>query len=519
MAPGGSSPASPAHQAPEAPAPRKRLFLVTGASGYVGGRLVRALEERGERVRCLARRPDDLTARVSPGIEVVGGDVLDAPSLRPALDGVDTAFYLVHAMGSRSDFEDKERRGAMNFARAARAAGVRRIVYLGGLGTATDLSPHLASRQDVGRILRESGVTTVELRASIILGSGSLSFEIVRALVERLPVLVTPRWVRQLTQPIAIEDVIAYLVAAPDAPVTASEVVEIGGPDRVSYVDLIREHAAQRGLRRHIIRVPVLTPWLSSLWLGLVTPVYARVGRKLIDSLRNATVVTSPRAAELFPQVRPRGMREALERALANEDREFAETRWSDARSSLGTDSLWGGAHSGSRLVDSRALPVAATASATFHAVARIGGDVGWYYGDWLWGLRGALDLLVGGAGMRRSRRDPNMLLPGDPLDFWRVEAVERDRLLRLRAEMKVPGRAWLQFEVTGRGDRSEIRQTALFEPRGIAGLAYWYALYPLHNLVFAGMLRGIAAAAEGLEQVDIVSAANVGLGRRLADA
>jgi uncharacterized protein YbjT (DUF2867 family) len=476
--------------------PDNRLLLVTGASGYVGGRLVRALEERGERIRCLARRPQDLAARLSPAIEVVGGDVLDARSLEAALEGVDTAFYLVHGMGSRTDFEEEDRRGATNFARAARAAGVRRIVYLGGLGMATDLSPHLSSRQEVGRILRESGVTTIELRASIILGSGSLSFEMVRALVERLPVLVTPRWVRQLTQPIAIEDVIEYLVASPDAAASGSEVVEIGGPDQVSYLDLMREHARQRGLRRLIIQVPVLTPWLSSLWLGLVTPVYARVGRKLIDSLRNETVVTSARARELYPAIRPRGVGEALERARANEDREFAETRWSDARSSLGV-TQWGGAQSGSRLVDSRAVPVAATSRASFGAIARIGGDVGWYYANWLWRMRGALDLLVGGAGMRRSRRDPDSLFPGDPLDFWRVEAVERDHLVRLRAEMKVPGRAWLQFEVLGDGDRSVIRQTALFEPRGLAGLAYWYVLYPVHSLIFAGMLRGIATAAE----------------------
>jgi uncharacterized protein YbjT (DUF2867 family) len=487
---------------PVRPAPTRssvgtRIILVTGASGYVGGRLVRALEERCERVRCLARRPQDIAPRVSPDIEVVGGDVQDAPSLARALDGVDTAFYLVHGMGSRSDFQGEDRRGATNFALAARAAGVRRIVYLGGLGTATDLSPHLASRHEVGRILRESGVTTIELRASIILGSGSLSFEMIRALVERLPVLVTPRWVRQLTQPIAIEDVIAYLVASPDTAVAGSEVIEIGGPERVSYLDLLREHARQRGLKRLIVRVPVLTPWLSSLWLGLVTPVYARVGRKLIDSLRNETVVTSSRARELFPTIVPRGMREALARARANEDRELAETRWTDARSSLGPTAPWGGAHAGSRLVDSRALPVAATSHASFAAITRIGGEAGWYYANWLWRVRGALDLIVGGAGMRRSRRDPGALLPGDPLDFWRVEAVESDRLVRLRAEMKVPGRAWLQFEVLGEGDHSVIRQTALFEPRGLAGLAYWYALYPLHSLIFAGMLRGIATEAE----------------------
>jgi uncharacterized protein YbjT (DUF2867 family) len=477
-------------------APGTRLLLVTGASGYVGGRLLRALAQRGERVRCLARRPEELRARVAPGVEVVGGDVLDAASLARALAGVDAAYYLVHGMGSPRDFREEDRRGAATFARAARDAGVRRLVYLGGLGTATDLSPHLASRHEVGEILRASGVPTIELRASIILGSGSLSFEMLRALVERLPVLVTPRWVRQLTQPIAIEDVIAYLVAAPDVPAAGSVVVEVGGPDRVSYVDLMREHAAQRGLRRLIVGVPVLTPRLSSLWLGLVTPVYARVGRKLIDSLRNETVVTSAVARELFPAIRPRGVREALARARANEDREFAETRWSDARSSVGPAQPWGGAPAGSRLVDSRATSVAAPADAAYGAIARIGGDVGWYYASWLWRLRGALDLLVGGAGMRRGRRDPGALLPGDPLDFWRVEAVEPGRLLRLRAEMKVPGRAWLQFEVACEGEGSVVRQTAIFEPRGLAGLAYWYGLYPLHGLIFAGMLRGVAAAA-----------------------
>lgn len=472
------------------------LRLVTGASGYIGGRLLRALHDRGDRVRGMARNADEMRARVAEGVEVVHGDVLDLSSLETALAGVHTAFYLIHAMAAPRDFAREEREGAQNFARAARTAGVQRIVYLGGLGRDSELSPHLASRQAVGRLLRDTGIPTIELRASVILGSGSLSFELVRALVERLPVMLTPRWVSQRTQPIAIDDVVAYLIAAADVTLAESSVAEIGGRDCVSYLDIMREYASQRGLRRMFVRVPLLTPWLSGRWLGLVTPVYARVGRKLIDGVRNETVVTSPRAAELFPDIHPRGMSAAIAHARANEDREFAETRWSDARSSLGGALPWGGTQLGSRLVDTRQIAVACSPAAAFRPIERIGGSVGWYYGDWLWQLRGFLDLLVGGAGMRRSRRDPQTLRRGDALDFWRVEAIERDRLLRLRAEMKVPGRAWLQFEVSGNELGSVIRQTAVFEPKGLAGLTYWYALYPVHRLIFRGMLREIGRAA-----------------------
>ena len=473
------------------------LVLVTGATGYIGGRLLRALHERGRRVRCMARRPDDVRARIPDEIEIVRGDVLDSASLTAALDGVHTAYYLIHAMATPRDFASEECAGARHFARAARDAGVQRIIYLGGLGTDEGLSPHLASRHEVGRILRETGVITIELRAAVILGSGSLSFELVRALVERLPVMLTPRWVSQRTQPIAIEDVINYLVAAADVSLSESVVAEIGGRDRVSYLDVMREYASQRNLRRVFIRVPLLTPWLSGRWLGLVTPVYARVGRKLIDSVRHETVVTSPTAAALFPNIRPRGVHEAIAQALSNEDREFAETRWSDARSSLGNSSAWGGSTLGSRRVDSRVTSVSASTVAAFRPIERIGGTVGWYYGNWLWRLRGFLDLLAGGAGMRRGRRNPSTLHQGDAVDFWRVDAIEPAHLLRLTPEMKLPGRAWLQFEVSNEGTQTEIRQTAVFEPHGLFGLLYWYALYPIHGLIFSGMLNGIARTAE----------------------
>lgn len=476
-------------------------ILLTGATGYVGGRLLRILEQEGLRVRCLARRPEYLRGRVGPATEVVQADLADAASLGPALAGVDAAYYLVHSMGSDEAFDAADRAAAAGFARAAREAGVGRIVYLGGLGHGPGLSPHLESRQEVGRILRESGVPTLELRASIVIGSGSLSFEMIRALVEKLPVMITPRWTRALAQPIAIEDVLAYLVAALDAPIDGDGVYEIGGAERVSYADLMREYARQRGLRRWVVPVPVLSPRLSSLWLGLVTPLYARVGRKLIDSVRNDTVVTDERALRAFA-VRPRGFREAIARALVHEDREIAETRWSDALSALGEPRSFGGVAFGGRLVDSRSERVPCAPADAMAPIRRIGGDAGWYAMDWLWRVRGFVDLLVGGVGMRRGRRDPEQLRAGDPLDFWRVEGFEPDRLLRLQAEMRLPGRAWLQFEVEPDAGGSVVRQTAIFDPVGLSGLAYWYALYPFHRLIFAGMLRGIARRAlEGAAQ------------------
>ena len=475
-----------------------RLVLVTGATGYVGSRLMVALERDGHRVRCMARRPEALRGRVGKGTEVVQGDCLESAGLGHALAGVHTAYYFVHSMGATKGFAELDRRAARRFGEAALAAGVRRIIYLGGLGEpGDDLSLHLKSRQETGEILRQSGVPVVEFRASIVIGSGSLSFEMVRALVERLPVLICPKWVSVAAQPIAIEDLIAYLVSALDLPEDRAGIFPIGGPDVVSYGDIMREYARQRGLRRWLISVPVLTPRLSSLWLGLVTPLYARVGRKLIDSLKNPTIVHGDSARRTFP-VHPRSLCEAIARAASLEDVEQAATRWSDALSAGGLQPAgWGGARLGTRIVDSRAVTVEAPPAAAFAPVRRIGGAQGWYFGNALWRLRGFLDLLVGGIGMRRGRRDPEMPHPGDVLDFWRIEAYEPDRLLRLAAEMKIPGRAWLQFEVTAQiGGGSEIRQTAIFDPAGLAGLLYWYVLYPLHAIIFRGMLDGIAARA-----------------------
>jgi uncharacterized protein YbjT (DUF2867 family) len=473
-----------------------RRVALTGATGYVGGRLLPLLEARGFAVRCLAREPSHLSARVGPGTEVVRADAVAGVGLREALEGVDSAFYLIHSMGSRRGFETADRRAAGNFAAAAREAGVHRIVYLGGLADESqELSPHLRSRIEVGRVLRASGVPVVELRASIVIGPGSLSFEMIRSLVEHLPVLVTPRWVSMPAQPIGIDDLLAYLMQALEIDARGSPIFEIGGADRMSYEDLMREVARQRGLRRWMIRVPVLTPGLSSLWLGLVTPLYARVGRKLIDSIRHPTVVRDDAARRTFSIV-PSDVPTAIARALEKEDRSFARTRWSDALSATGaTPSPFGGVRVGARLVDSREIEVAAPPPAAFAPLRRIGGETGWYAYDWLWQLRGLLDLLLGGAGMRRRRRDPEDLAVGDTVDCWRVTGLEPQRWLRLASEMRLPGRAWLEFEVLSSGEGSRIRQTAVFEPSGLAGLAYWYAIYPLHGLVFGGMLRGIARA------------------------
>ena len=474
-------------------------ILLTGATGYVGGRLLPLLVADGWRVRCLARHPEHLSPRVPAGVEVEPGDLLDAASLGAAMQGVKAAFYLVHSMGATGDFETQDRLAAENFAAAARAAGVRRIVYLGGLGEdEPDLSAHLRSRHEVGARLRAYGVPVIEFRASIIIGSGSLSFEMIRALVERLPVMVTPRWVRVTAQPIAIGDVLAYLRAALTIETGHhSLTVEVGGPDQVSYGELMREYARQRGLRRWMIPVPLLTPRLSSLWLGLVTPLYARVGRKLVDSLRHPTVVRDDSAQRLF-HIRPIGLGEAIARALRNEDSSFAQTRWSDALSAAtGAPRHWGGTRLGNRLVDSRSTAVATSPAQVFAAVERIGGAAGWHYANWLWTWRGWLDLLMGGVGMRRGRRDPERLRVGDTLDCWRVESSQPNQRLRLAAEMKLPGRAWLEFEVQPEGNGTRLRQTATFDPLGLWGLAYWYGVWPLHQIVFAGMLRGLARAAE----------------------
>jgi uncharacterized protein YbjT (DUF2867 family) len=457
----------------------KPLILVTGATGYVGGQLLKALLAAGHRVRCLARRPELLRIPEMAGAELVAGDLLDATSVRAAMLAIHTAFYLVHSMGSAGSFEEEDRRAAGNFADAARDLGVSRIVYLGGLGASSPtLSPHLRSRHEVGEILRSSGVQVIEFRASVVIGSGSLSFEMIRSLVELLPVMIAPRWVAIPAQPIAIRDLLEYLLAALDLPCEGSRVFEIGGADQVSYGGLMREYARQRGLKRLIIPVPVLTPRLSSLWLGLVTPLYVRVGRKLIDSIRHPTVVRDRSALAEFT-VRPVGYREAIAAALRAEHH--------------------GGAGA---FVHSLETTVNAPPEQAFAPIRRIGGATGWYYANWLWRLRGIVDIWMGGLGLSPGRRHPDQLEVGDVVDCWNVAAYEANHRLLLAARMRMPGRAWLEFRVDGSDSHSVIRQTAIFDARGLLGRAYWYVTYPVHCILFAGMLKQIGRVAQGNSEV-----------------
>ena len=449
------------------------MVLLTGATGYVGGRLLREFEAGGVPVRCLARKPHELAAP-GPATQVVAGDCLDEASLEGAFEGVHTAYYLVHSMGAGSQFAELDRRAAHNFGRAAASAGVRRIVYLGGLADDVhSLSAHLRSRAETGGTLRASGVPVIEFQASIIIGGGSLSFEIVRALVERLPVMVCPRWVETMAQPIAIADVVAYLRAALDLQDPVSQVFEIGGPEIVSYGDLMRRYARLRGLRRVLLPVPVLTPRLSGLWLALVTPAHARVGRALVEGLKNPSVVRSRAAQDAFP-IEPM----PLDAALAAAVEETTGSHWK---------------------TDTRTVVVDVPPARAFVPVRRIGGSAGWYFGNALWKTRARLDRWVGGAGMDGRRRDPDHCTVGDVIDGWTVDVYEPDGRMRLLAGMKLPGRGWLEFEVTplDGGRRSQIRQTAKFDPKGVLGRAYWYAVLPVHAIIFRGLLRRIATLAE----------------------
>ncbi len=486
--------------------------LVTGATGYVGGRLAPRLLEAGYRVRVLARDPRRLQGCPWLGqVEVAQGDIFDPASLSAALAGVDVAYYLVHSMLGGASFHQRDLVAARRFGHAAKAAGVGRIIYLGGLGDPTaDLSAHLRSRQQTGQALREAGVPVTEFRAAIIVGAGSVSFEMIRYLTERLPVMICPRWTYTRVQPIAIRDVLDYLVAAIAVPASAGQIIEIGGADILTYGDMMQGYARARGLRRWLVPVPVLSPRLSSYWVHWVTPIPAQIARPLIDGLRNEVIVRTPLAKTLFPAIHPLDYQTAIDQALAQLRSGEVETMWSDALvTSQGDIPPVELSTREGMIVERRQRRVAASASEVFRTFTGLGGRRGWLYANWLWELRGALDRLIGGVGLRRGRRHPDEVRVGDAVDFWRVERVEPDRLLRLRAEMKVPGDAWLQFEVAPAAPgRTLLRQSAYFAPKGLPGLLYWYALYPVHRVIFSGLIQRVARRAEARHRQRVKGAA-----------
>ncbi|WP_248960243.1 SDR family oxidoreductase [Sphaerisporangium perillae] len=480
--------------------------LVTGATGYIGGRLVPELLEAGHDVRCMVRSAERLRGRAWRGrVEVAEADATEAETTRAALEGVDVAFYLIHTMAAGRDFAARDRVAATTFAAAARDAGVRRIVYLGGLTPRERPSPHMRSRAEVESILLGSGVPTVAFRASVIIGSGSVSFEMLRHLTERLPVMTTPRWVRTRTQPIAIRDVLRYLVRAPDLPEGMNRTFDIGGPDVLTYAEMMQGYAAAAGLPpRLVIPVPLLTPSLSSHWVGLVTPVPAVVARPLVESLRNEAVCRERDIARYIPDP-PGGLTpfvRAVRLALQRIKEAGVETRWTSASTPgapsdpLPTDPDWAG---GSLYADERSRVVDAPPEALWRVIEGIGGVHGWYSLPVAWRMRGLLDRLLGGVGLRRGRRDPSRLRVGDALDFWRVEEIEPGRLLRLRAEMLLPGLAWLELSCRRENGGTVYGQRAIFHPRGLLGHLYWWAVYPFHGLVFGRMPGNVARAAAAL--------------------
>ena len=476
------------------------MILVTGATGYVGGRLVPRLLEKGYKVRCLVRDASRLENRWT-GVELVEADVLNADSLNGIFKNIDTTYYLIHSMGGDGEFSRTDIIAAENFARAAQEQDVKRIIYLGGLGsTEENLSKHLSSRLQTGETLRKFNVPVTEFRAGVIVGSGSLSFEMIRYLTERLAVMITPKWVNTKTQPIAIRDVLRYLVEALNIEKSKGEIIEIGGEDILTYKDLMTIYAEVRGLKRYFIKVPVLTPRLSSHWVGLVTPLPSRIAKPLVDGLKSELICKSSKAKELF-HFKTISYKEAVKLALQRNKEGKTETIWFGSYSS-GTKTKITPVHLTQKegmIIEKRETIVDAPATLTFKTFTSLGGKNGWY-ANFLWKLRGYIDLLIGGVGLRRGRRSETELVPGDPLDFWRVEAIEKNKLLRLRAEMKMPGKAWLQFQVEDiDNNKSALTQTAFYEPRGLWGLIYWYSVYPLHGLIFSGMIKTVKKTAEKL--------------------
>ena len=478
------------------------MVLVTGATGYIGGRLVPRLLDAGYRVRCLVRDPARLQGRPwQSRVEVVKGDALEPASLESALKGVSAAYYLIHGLKGGTMNAERDLKAARNFIAAAEDQGVKRLVYLGELvDPSTHLSPYLRSRHETGYILRQSQIPVTEFRAGMIVGSGSILFEMIRYLAEREPVLLCPAWFFSEAQPIAIRNVLDYLVTALKDADSAGELIEIGGSTQLTYADMLLDYARERGLKRTLIRMPVNAPRLSAYWVHMVTPIHWRAVLPLIEGLRARLVVRDDQAKKLFPAIKPMDFRSALRLALGRVLSERVETSWSDALvNTAGDVKPYLFTVESGLMLEQRTKLVDVPPEAVYRAYTGIGGARGWFYMDWAWALRGWFDKAIGGVGIRRGRRHPDDIRAGESLDFWRVEAVEKNRLMRLRAEMKVPGKAWLQFESTPQDGKTLLTETAYYEPRGFWGFVYWYAMWPFHAFLFDGLIRRLAARARML--------------------
>lgn len=466
-------------------------ILVTGASGYIGRQLAERLLEDGHEVTCMVRDAVRANLGSAERCRIVEADVLRPETLATALDGIEVAYYLIHSMSGRErGFGERDRQAAYNFAVAAKHAGIRGVIYLGGLAAAgAPVSEHLKSRHETGAVLRKFGPPVIEFRAGIIVGNGSTSFEIIRCLTERLPVMICPRWVTTRTQPIAVDDVLAYLLAALRIDGGVEQPIEIGGATVETFRSMMLGYARGRRLKRRLVRVPALTPRLSSYWLDLVTPFSPAVSRPLIEGMKSESVCTTALAARLFPAIQPISYDAALRKCLARSTPSLRSPKTVAPHQMIREQGI---------ICEVRSCRVDASAERVFSVVADIGGSNGWFYGNCLWHIRGLLDRLIGGMGMSRGRSRATGLQAGDVIDFWQVERVEVPRSVLLRAEMKVPGEAWLEFAVTPEAPcRATLECRAWFEPRGLLGEIYWWGLYPIHLLVFHGMVRGIRRQAE----------------------
>jgi uncharacterized protein YbjT (DUF2867 family) len=485
--------------------PDSKLILVTGATGYVGGRLVPRLLDAGYRVRCLVRDPHRLQGRPwLPRVEVISGDALREGMLIEAMKDISVAYYLIHGKQGGQISAHRDLEVAHNFAEAASEAGIERIIYLGELVDPTaDLSPYLRARHETGHILRQSQIPVTEFRAGMIVGSGSALFEMIRYLTEREPVLICPAWFFSEAQPIAIRDVLFYLIEALKSPESVGKMLEIGGPTRLTYADMLLGYAKERRLKRVLIRTPFYAPRLSAYWVHMVTPIHWRVVLPLIEGLRSRLIVRDGAARKLFPQIKPIDFQTAVRLALGRIQRDHVETSWADALVTVAGDvQPYRLVVEEGMYVETRKMLLNLSTEDVFRSYTGIGGERGWLYMDWAWGIRGWLDKAVGGVGLRRGRRHPDEIRAGEALDFWRVEEVEPNHLLRLRAEMKLPGKAWLQFESEPQGDQTLLTVTAYFAPYGLFGFLYWYAMWPFHKFIFDGLTHQIASRARVLAHV-----------------